>query len=148
MNRQMHLVGQQLILEQRTFWRNPQPAFFTFALPIVLVVIFGLIEPGNTVPVAPGTATITLMIPGFLAFGLIIDAYGNLAGTIATLRSDGVLNRIRATPLPPAAYLAGHLANVLAVAAAITITTVALGVVMFDTAPRLAAAAEPRIQLR
>lgn len=141
MNRHIRLLGQQLILEQRTFWRNPQSAFFTFALPVVLVLVFGLIESGNTVPDAPETATITLMIPGFLAFGLIIAAYGNLAGTIATLRADGVLKRIRATPLAPASYLAGHLANVLAVAAAITVTTIGLEVIAFDTAPRLDAAA-------
>lgn len=137
MKRQLQLLGQQLVLEQRTFWRNPQSAFFTFALPIVLLIVFGLIESGSTLPDAPETATITLMIPGFLAFGLVIAAYGNLAGTIATLRADGVLKRIRATPLPPATYLAGHLANVLCVTAAITGATVGLGLVVFDTGPRL-----------
>lgn len=141
MNRHVRLLGQQLALEQRAFWRNPQSAFFTFALPVVLVVIFGLIESGNSVPGTPDTTTITLMIPGFLAFGLIIAAYGNLAGTIAVLRADGVLKRIRATPLPPATYLAGHLANVLVVTAAISVTTIGIGMILFDTAPRLETAA-------
>ena len=33
----LQLLGRQVLLEQRAFWRNPETAFFTFALPIGLL---------------------------------------------------------------------------------------------------------------
>ena len=129
------LLIHQLRDEQRAFWRNPEAAFFTFALPIGLVLMFGSISRDDRVPGRPGLNALVLIIPGFLAFGLIIAAYGNLAATVASLRTDGALKRIRATPLSPAIYLGGHLANVLAVASTMTVTTVVLGGLVFDTFP-------------
>jgi ABC-2 type transport system permease protein len=132
------LVLHQVALEQRAFWRSPEAAFFTFALPIGLLLIFGAISTDD-VPGRPELDGLTLFVPGILAFGVIVAAYGNLAGTIATLRSDGVLKRIRATPLPPATYLAGQLVSVLATSLLIAVVTVALGRVAFGVAPRTGA---------
>jgi ABC-2 type transport system permease protein len=128
----LHQTG----LEQRAFWRNPEAAFFTFALPIGLLLIFGSVSPETKVPGRPDIHGLTLFVPGILAFGIIVAAYGNLAATIAVLRSEGVLKRVRATPLPPAIYLAGQLASVLATSLLIALATVALGRIAFDVAPR------------
>ena len=130
------LVAHQLRLEQRAFWRNPEAAFFTFALPIGLLLIFGAVSSGDKVPGRPDIHGLTLFVPGILAFGIIVAAYGNLAATIAVLRSDGVLKRVRATPLPPGTYLAGQLFSVLATSLLIALATVVLGWVAFDVAPR------------
>lgn len=128
----LHQVG----LEQRAFWRNPEAAFFTFALPLGLLLIFGAISTGDPVPGRPDLDGLTFMVPGILAFGVIVAAYGNLASTIAMLRAEGVLKRVRATPLPPAMYLAGKLASVLATSTLIAVITVLLGRVAFAVAPR------------
>jgi ABC-2 type transport system permease protein len=48
-----------------------------------------------------------IFVPSILAFGVIVAAYVNLGAKLATLRHDGVLKRIRTTPLPASAYLAG-----------------------------------------
>jgi ABC-2 type transport system permease protein len=128
----LHQVG----LEQRAFWRNPQSAFFTFAMPIGLLLIFGSIAGHETVPGRPGVRALALLVPGFLAFGIIVAAYGNLAGTVAMLRADGVLKRIRATPLQPGMYLAGQLGSVLATSLVIAVSSVALGRLAFGVAPR------------
>lgn len=104
--------------------------------PIGLVLIFGALQRNDTIPGQPGVNSLTVIIPGFLAFGIVAAAYATLAGTIAMLRADGVLKRIRATPLDPGTYLAGHLASVLATSTAITVTTVALGRLVFGISPR------------
>jgi ABC-2 type transport system permease protein len=52
------------------------------------------------------------------------------------LRSDGVLKRVAATPLPPAAYVAGQLASTFVTTALIAVSTVALGGVAFGALPR------------
>ena len=128
----LHQVG----LEQRAFWRNPQSAFFTFAMPIGLLLIFGAISRHENVPDRPGVEALSLLVPGFLAFGVIAAAYGNLAGTIAMLRADGVLKRVRATPLQPGMYLAGQLGSTLAISLTIAGSSVVLGHLAFGVAPR------------
>jgi ABC-2 type transport system permease protein len=130
------LVAHQTRLEQRAFWRNPDTAFFTFALPVGLLLIFGFISGDERVPGRPDVRGLTLFVPGILAFGIIVAAYGSLAATVAVLRSDGVLKRLRSTPLPPAVYLAGQIVNVLVTSLPIALATVVLGRLMFDVAPR------------
>jgi ABC-2 type transport system permease protein len=132
------LLLHQISLEQRAFWRNPETAFFTFALPVGLLLIFGYTSVNDRVPGRPELDGLTLFVPGILAFGIIIAAYGTLAATIAMLRSDGVLKRIRATPLEPAMYLAGQLASVLVTSLIVAITTIVLGRLAFGVAPRSA----------
>lgn len=129
----LHQVG----LEQRTFWRNPETAFFTFFLPVGLLLIFGAISGDETIPGRPELNGLTFFVPGILAFGIIVAAYGSLAATIAIRRGQGVLKRIRATPLSPMVYLAGHLLSVVLTSLVIAATTVVLGRVAFGVAPRV-----------
>ena len=128
------LVAFQTRLEQRAFWRNPDYAFFTFALPLVLLALLGATKQGQLLP---GTrrSVVTLVVPGILAFGIIAASYANLAARIAVLRSDGVLKRIRTTPLAPGIYLAGQLASTLVTTALVALATIALGRVAFGVAP-------------
>jgi ABC-2 type transport system permease protein len=132
---QLRLVAHQAGLEQRAFWRNPEYAAGTFALPLVLLLVLGATIAGHRQPATNAPET-TLFVPGMLAFGLIVAAYANLASRIAVLRSDGVLKRVAATPLPPAAYLAGQLASTSVTTALIAVSTVALGGIAFGAVPR------------
>jgi ABC-2 type transport system permease protein len=129
------LFLRQAQLEQLAFWRNPDYAFFTFALPIVLLLVLGLINSGDRVPDSHIRA-VNLLVPGILAFGVVVCTYANLAAKIAVLRVNGVLKRIRATPLSPGIYLAGHLASNLTTTLAIAAATIALGWAAFGAAPR------------
>ena len=47
-------------------------------------------------------------------------------------RENGILKRLRATPLPPAVYLAGVLASTVLVFAVEAVALVVLGRVLFD----------------
>src|SRR5947208_9203788 len=132
------LVARQVGLEQRAFWRNPEAAFFTFAMPIGLLLIFGAVS-NDTVPGRTDVSHLALFVPGILAFGIIVAAYGSLGGAIAILRENGVLKRIRATPLQPSVYLAGQLVSVLATSLLIAVCTVVLGRLAFGVSPRSAA---------
>jgi ABC-2 type transport system permease protein len=131
----MRLLTHQLRLEQRAFWRNPEAAFFTFALPVGLLLIFGSISSGDSIPGRADLDPLTFFVPGILAFGIIVAAYGSLAATIATLRAEGVLKRIRATPLSPGTYIGGQLVSVLLTSLLIAVTTVGLGRLVFGIAP-------------
>jgi ABC-2 type transport system permease protein len=132
----LRLLRHQVGLEQRAFWRNPETAFFTFALPVGLLLIFGFTSANDQIPGRPELDPLTLFVPGILAFGIIVAAYGTLAATIAMLRADGVLKRIRATPLPPGMYLAGQLTSVLVTSLVVAVATLTLGRLVFGISPR------------
>lgn len=125
------LVAHQLRQEQRSFWRNPQSAFFTFVLPLALLAILGTVDSGP-LPGQPGVRSVDALVPGIVVFGLLAAAYGNLASSIAVLRDEGVLKRIRITPLRPTTYLAGHIVSSLVIAAFLSVTTIAGGWLLFD----------------
>ena len=129
------LLLHQIGLEQRSFWRNPETAFFSFFMPVGLLLIFGAISSGDKIPGRPDLKALTFFVPGILAFGIIVAAYGNLAATVAIRRSEGVLKRVRATPLSPTMYLSGHLFSVLTTSLIIALSTIVLGRVAFGVAP-------------
>jgi ABC-2 type transport system permease protein len=129
------LVWHQARLEQRSFWRNPQSAFFTFALPLGLLIIFGAIYGNAVVPGHPGLRAPVLLVPGFMAFGIIVAAYGNLAATVTVLRSEGVLKRIRSTPLAPSAYVGAQLVSVVISSLLIAGASIVIGAAMFGATP-------------
>jgi ABC-2 type transport system permease protein len=135
----MHALQQltyQVRLNQRSFWRNPESAFFNFAMPLGVLLIFGATSSHDAIPGRSDVKVLTLFVPGILAFAVVVIAYGNLAATISLQRADGVLKRVRATPLSPSVYLGGQLASVVATALLISTATIALGAVAFRAFPR------------
>lgn len=138
MNRSRMLL-RQIGLHQRSFWRNPESAFFSFAMPLAVLVAYGTTISNITVPGHHGARILTLFVPGILAFGIVVVAYGNLAATIATQRADGVLKRLRSTPVDPSLYIAGQLVSVVTITVLISVATIGLGAAAFGAVPRAAA---------
>lgn len=130
------LLLHQVRLNQLSFWRNPESAFFSFAMPLGVLLIFGATSANDTVPGRHDVDVLTLFVPGILAFAIVVVAYGNLAATVALQRADGVLKRIRATPLNPTVYLGGQILSVLATTLLISAATVAAGGLAFGALPR------------
>lgn len=133
------LLWNQVRLHQKSFWRNPESAFFNFAMPLGVLLIFGATSSADTVPGRTDVKLLTLFVPGILAFAIVVIAYGNLAATIALQRADGVLKRLRATPINPSIFLGGQLLSVLATALLISIATIVLGGVAFRALPQATA---------
>jgi ABC-2 type transport system permease protein len=133
------LLVHQVRLHQRSFWRNPESAFFSFAMPLGVLLIFGATSSNDAVPGRTDVDVLTLFVPGILAFAVVVIAYGNLAATLALQRADGVLKRLRATPLDPSVYLGGQLVSTIATTLLISLVTIALGGVAFGALPRAAA---------
>ncbi|HXL91877.1 MAG TPA: ABC transporter permease [Streptosporangiaceae bacterium] len=134
MIRSVRLAARQAVLEQRSFWRSAEYALLTFALPLMLLLLIGGTSGGDF----PDTRIRLIMffVPGILAFGVIVAAYVNLGAKIAVLRHDGVLKRMKTTPLPSAAYLGGLLASTVATAVAIAACTGLIGWLAFGAVPR------------
>jgi ABC-2 type transport system permease protein len=134
MNRSQRLL-QVMRLHQRSFWRNPESAFFNFAMPLAVLLIYGATVSNNPLPGAHGVRVLTLFVPGILAFAVVVIAYGNLAATVALQRTDGVLKRLRATPMQPSLYIGGQLVSVLTITLLVALATIGLGAVAFGALP-------------
>lgn len=128
----MTLAAWQLLDDQRAFWRNRSRAFFAFALPLMFLVVFASLDKGDTLDGRGGIAADAYVIPGLLAYGVIMATFANVATDLAVARDTGVLKRMRGTPLPAWAFLAGRIGSAVLVAAVITVVTLAVAAFGFD----------------
>ena len=115
------LAWRQYRLERRLFWRNPSAAFFNFLFPLILLALFGAVVSNQD--------TLDVIVPGIAGLSVMSTTFTALAFNVTFLREQGVLKRIRGTPLPPGAYLAGVAAN--------AVTNAALQILIITVAGRL-----------
>ena len=101
----------QFRLERRMFWRNPSAAFFGVLLPLGLLAIFGALF-------AHDQKNLNVIVPGIAGMSIMSATFTALAYNLTTLRERGILKRLRGTPLPTSAYLAGLAGNAVANAVA------------------------------
>jgi ABC-2 type transport system permease protein len=124
----VRLLAHQLRAEQTVFWRNRESAFFVFAFPIVLFLLLGSVYDGDI----DSYRASDLLLVGMLGYGAANTAFAGLAITLVVRREMGLLKRIRATPLPPATYLAAALVSILFVFLLDVVVLFLVGVLLFD----------------
>jgi ABC-2 type transport system permease protein len=98
------LTWRQYRLERKMFWRNPSAAFFNFLLPLLFLSLFGAILSGSQ-------SDLDVIVPGIAGMAVMSTTFTALAMNMVFLREQGVLKRLRGTPLPSGAYLGGLAAN-------------------------------------
>jgi len=112
------MLWHQVRYEQLSFWRNPQSAFFTFVFPAVIITIFGTLFGGSgPSPYFYGLPALRYYVPTIAAVSVLGSCYSQLAIVLAMRRQQGILKRVRATPLPAWAYFLGLLAHCVLVSA-------------------------------
>ena len=128
------LALRQVRFTNKEFWRNPGSAFFTFAFPLMFLVIFTALLGSGTVEVAPGVVIkqSTYYVAAMSAFAVITAAYTNIAIGVVFQRDAGILKRTKGTPLPGWAYLGGRVLHVLIIAVLLVVITAAFGVAFYN----------------
>jgi ABC-2 type transport system permease protein len=101
-------------MEAKLFLREPVGAFFTLVFPLMMLFLFGSIYGNEPTPMFGGHGTINISIPAYTA--MIIATTGLMAITItmATYRENGILRRLRTTPVSPLVVLAAQVIVVFA----------------------------------
>ncbi|HEX6845095.1 MAG TPA: ABC transporter permease [Actinomycetota bacterium] len=129
----MSAVLRQVRFTNKAFWRNPASAFFTFAFPLLFLVIFTALLGGGEVTVQ-GTdlPQSTYFVVAMAAFGVISACYTNIAMTTVFARDAGILKRLRGTPLPGGAYLGARVLHAVVVGGLLVLITIAFGAVAYD----------------
>jgi ABC-2 type transport system permease protein len=130
------LALRQARYDNRAFWRNPAAAFFTFVFPLMFLVLFNAAFGGANFEVPGGEVSAsTFYVPSIIALSVINACYASISQFIAYARDDGRLKRLRGTPMPPLAFLAGRILQSIGVAALMVVLILALGVLFYDVEP-------------
>ena len=126
------LAIRQIKYENRAFWRNPPAAFFTFAFPLIFLVLFNLLFGDD--PITAGGREVPasqFYVPAIAAFSIVTATFTNLAIGVSFSREQGLLKRLRGTPLPGWGYLSGRVAQAILVTILLVALVTAAGALLY-----------------
>jgi len=127
------LVVHQARFDLKAFVREPAALFFTVILPLIFLVLFVALFGNEDVTVgAQQVSGATYYVPGIMTLSIVSATFVNLAMVLTTERESGQLKRVRGTPLPPAVFIAGRVLTGVAVASAMTVLLLLLGLLVYD----------------
>jgi ABC-2 type transport system permease protein len=119
------LAWEQFRFERKLFWRNPSAAFFNFVLPLLLLLLiataFG--SDGDELDV---------LIPGIAGMSVMATTFTALAHAVVFQREQGILKRVRGTPIPAVSYLAGMIGSAVMNAVLQVVLVVVIGHLLYD----------------
>jgi ABC-2 type transport system permease protein len=130
----LRLALREVPFENRSFWRNPVATFFTFAFPLLFLVIFTTILGGDTstLPTGQEVDESTYYTASILVFAVITACFTNIAIQVTIARDEGVLKRVRGTPLPGWSYLCGKVLHAIVIMAILVVIVSVFGRVAYD----------------
>lgn len=92
-------------METKLFLREPIAIFFTLAFPVMILLLFSAIFGNEPVPGMSGVRSVDVQAPGYTTMVIGTTALLGLPITLAAYRRQGILRRLRATPLHPSVIL-------------------------------------------
>jgi ABC-2 type transport system permease protein len=110
--------------------RNGTTMFWNFAFPLGLLAIYGFIF-GDQAGSAPGTMIAWLAV-GVVALNMMSGGLVGDSAWLTSMREQGLLQRVRATPLSPLALVTAYLLVRLSLIIAQSAAILALAVLAFD----------------
>ena len=120
----MTLLLHQLRFERTLFRRNPSAAFFNFVLPLVLLLLVASVF-------ADDDEELEVLIPGIAGMSVMATTFTALAFNMTFLREQGILKRIRGTPIPASSYLGALVASAVINAVVQVVLVFAIGKIAY-----------------
>lgn len=121
------LTVSQVRYVNKTFWRNPARAFFTFAFPLMLLVIFTSLLRGTELIGALMVKESTYYVVAMAAYGVIQACYSNIAASMSYQRDAGILKRIDGSPMPKTSFMESQIIHSMFVGLLLVVITAAFG---------------------
>jgi ABC-2 type transport system permease protein len=128
------LVLHQFRYDQKTFWRDPASVFFTVLLPLIFLFIFSTIFGNETIEELGGIKTSTYYVPAIITLAVISATMVSPAISLTQDRENGVLKRVRGTPLPSWVFIAGRVGNAVVISLLTAVLVTLIGRVVYDVA--------------
>ena len=115
----------------KSFYRQPQALAFTLGQPFILLLILNSFNFQFTLPSGEQRPYLDRLLPGLIAFNGMTVGLNSTAFALSRDKSRGTLRRLRATPIPTAAFVGGLIVSRVVVAFAVTVITYLAGVYVF-----------------
>ena len=126
--RTLTLTASQIRYVNKAFWRNPSSAFFTFAFPLMFLVIFTSLLGHYTLHIGSHVIkSSTYYVAAMACFAVITSCYMNMAIAITFQREAGVLKRINGSPLPSRSFLGARICHAMMMSLLLVAITAAFG---------------------
>jgi ABC-2 type transport system permease protein len=132
--RDLALVGRVTAFGLTGLARDRSTLVFTVAFPVILLVLFVSIfgEDGASLPVRGASVPLdAYFTAGMAAYAVMMSGFATLAVTLTSQRETGQLKRLRATALPPWAFVTGQILKVIVLMAAISALLLAIGALAY-----------------
>jgi len=127
------MLWRQTRAQNRAFWRVPIGAFFTLGQPLIMLVLYVALFGNDSMDTPYGSVrTAQFYAPGLAVFAAASATYTNIGMNLSMRRDEGILKRVRGTPLPPWIYLAGVILSGVWIALVSTVVMMGLGILAYD----------------
>ena len=124
----MRLFRHELRYELLLYSRSRELAFFTFLLPLILFLLLGFAYGDEEIQGVKGS---DYLLTGTLGYGVVATAFAGLAIVLVIRREEGILKRLRSTPLPAPTYLVAVLVTTMFAFLIQAVCIVAVGMAVF-----------------
>jgi ABC-2 type transport system permease protein len=132
MSSDVALIGTQIRYEQKSYWRNPAAAFFTFAFPLVFFfILVGAAGGGHSDVLGKTVKLSQYYTPSVLGYGVMSACFLSIALNLVRQREFGILKRMRGTPLPSWALIGGVIGNAMIVATLLSVVCIVFAIIVY-----------------
>lgn len=95
-------------IEIKLFLREPMGAFFTLLFPLMMLFLFGTIYGNEPQAMFNGYGSVDVSVPAYTAMIIGTTGIMGINITMASYREQGILRRLRISPLRPIVILFGQ----------------------------------------
>jgi ABC-2 type transport system permease protein len=93
------------LVEIKLFIRQPSALFFTLIFPIILLGVFGAIYGNEPSDFFGGHGYVDTICPAFIGLVIAMTGFTSIPGAVASYREQGVLKRLKASPISASTVL-------------------------------------------
>lgn len=107
----LSLLWTQIGYQLRVLVRSPLGSFATLVVPLMVLLAVNLLYEGTRLRSHGNIPYTQFFTPAMIAFAVVNACYTSVISQTTLARDEGVLKRIRSTPLPPWIYMTGKLCS-------------------------------------
>ncbi len=127
----LRLLAAQIGYQLRLLVRSPIASFATLVIPLMVLLAVNLLFRGTHLRSRGDIPYVQFFTPAMVAFAVVNACYMAVISSTTLARDEGILQRIRSTPLPPWIYMAGRIASAGVVGLLASIAVVAVGAAVY-----------------
>jgi ABC-2 type transport system permease protein len=128
----IRLAFRQVGHQNRLLLRSRTGAFFSFVVPLMILLALGLVYGNSRMSSGGGIAYPRFFVPAIAAFAITNACYVSLLTNLVSSRDEGILKRVRGTPQPGWMYLFGRAGSAACLAVVSTVAVFAVGASLYQ----------------